>query len=220
MNHIDYQKLGQAQAAYEALGYKPVEVPWRVSIDTINVTKPTHAERDDYVIAGTNKALLASGEQGFLYLLLKGFLPVGKYQTITPCFRNEAHDRYHSKQFMKLELIELLAEPIATNEQIEAMLHDALGVFKALSDPTHTRIVYEMTHNGLTERHPDPTGVRGTRTYDAQVQMPDLNPDATARCIEIGSYGARRCAFGTWIYGTGLAEPRFSRALAELQRLR
>jgi len=31
--------------------------------------------------------------------------------------------------------------------------------------------------------------------------------------IEIGSYGIRSCSFLDWIYGTGLAEPRFSRAL-------
>lgn len=31
--------------------------------------------------------------------------------------------------------------------------------------------------------------------------------------IELGSYGARQALFGTWLYGTGLAEPRFSKVL-------
>jgi hypothetical protein len=43
------------------------------------------------------------------------------------------------------------------------------------------------------------------------------NPDAPGSYdimldgIEIGSYGHRTCLFCNWIYGTGLAEPRFSR---------
>lgn len=35
----------------------------------------------------------------------------------------------------------------------------------------------------------------------------------TDRTIELGSYGVRRAFFGTWVYGTGIAEPRFSKAL-------
>lgn len=36
--------------------------------------------------------------------------------------------------------------------------------------------------------------------------------------IEIGSYGIRECEFLSWIYGTGVAEPRFSK-LVELYGL-
>ena len=52
-----------------------------------------------------NKNLIASGEQGFLYLGLKEYLAPGKYVTLTPCFRNESYDLTHSKNFMKVELI-------------------------------------------------------------------------------------------------------------------
>ena len=48
---------------------------------------------------------MASGEQSFLYLYLKNFLPKGKYQTVTPCFREEVFDETHTKYFMKNELI-------------------------------------------------------------------------------------------------------------------
>ena len=40
-----------------------------------------------------------------------------------------------------------------------------------------------------------------------------LSGDITADGIELGSYGVRECEFVRWIYGTGLAEPRFSTLL-------
>ncbi len=47
---------------------------------------------------------MASAEQGFLYLQLKGFLAPGSYQAITPCFRDESFDETHTKYFMKNEI--------------------------------------------------------------------------------------------------------------------
>lgn len=38
--------------------------------------------------------------------------------------------------------------------------------------------------------------------------------DITFNDIEIGSYGIRQHDNFIWVYGTGLAEPRFSRAIA------
>lgn len=38
------------------------------------------------------------------------------------------------------------------------------------------------------------------------------------RSIELGSYGARRTDFGTWIYGTGIAEPCFSKCRSLLEQ--
>src|SRR5574343_566742 len=121
MSAISYSLLGQAIELYERRGYRQVEVPWRVTTDILNITRPASSQNKDYIIQGTDKGLIASGEQGFLYLANKGVLPPGKYQTVTPCFRNETHDRYHSKQFMKVELIELLTD-LETCELIAARL--------------------------------------------------------------------------------------------------
>lgn len=42
----------------------------------------------------------------------------------------------------------------------------------------------------------------------------DINYDG----IEVGSYGIRSCEFLDWVYGTGCAEPRLSRAIKISQR--
>jgi hypothetical protein len=57
-------------------------------------------------IKHNGKVLVASGEQSFLYLYLKGFLPKGRFQTVTPCFRYESFDFLHTKYFIKNELID------------------------------------------------------------------------------------------------------------------
>jgi hypothetical protein len=41
--------------------------------------------------------------------------------------------------------------------------------------------------------------------------------DIKCRDIELGSYGIRHCDYLTWIYGTGVAEPRLSRTLLKYE---
>jgi len=100
---IDFQKLADSVKYYEERGFTRIESPWTVSKAASAITKP--AEALDYELVHNGKVLVASGEQSFLYLYMKGFLPLGRYQTITPCFRNDAFDVTHSKYFMKNELI-------------------------------------------------------------------------------------------------------------------
>lgn len=100
---IDYKILADSIAYYEKLGYKRIEAPWTVSEKADNITRPV--DRIPFQLKHNDKCLVASGEQSFLYLMIKGFLPKGKYQTVTPCFRFEPFDPYHSKYFMKNELI-------------------------------------------------------------------------------------------------------------------
>lgn len=138
MNCINYSIIAEAVKAYTALGYQQIEVPWWATGNVINITKPTVANsREDYQISANGKYLLASGEQGFLYLANKGQLPPGKYQTVTPCFRNEPYDETHSKQFMKLELIDLQAESFTSIAQANALVYsmadDAIKTMAVLS---------------------------------------------------------------------------------------
>lgn len=213
---ISYANLTKASELYEALGYKRIEVPWWATKDIVNITKPTGMSDDNlYGLSLNNKCLIASGEQAFLYLANKGQLPPGKYQTITPCFRNEPYDQYHSKHFMKLELIDLNPAPellrfdkpelirglertaiLTLAEQALAVMAEVAGDPKAWLRVVPTGAV-------------DPTAVPGANQLDVVLELVD------SRQIELGSYGARRTSFATWFYGTGLAEPRFSRALAE-----
>jgi seryl-tRNA synthetase len=172
---IDYGRLDRSVKFYEKEGYQRIESPWTVTKAVSSITKPPGGK--DWEIIGKDKVLVASGEQSFLYLYLKGFLPKGKYQTITPCFREEPFDHTHTKYFMKNELI--ITDNV--NEQsLKSIIYSAKEFFE-------------------NELECDVQVVETIQGYDLEVNG-----------IEIGSYGIRSCDYLEWVYGTGLAEPRFS----------
>ena len=100
---IDYKLIDDSIKYYETEGFKRIESPWTVSEYVDNLTKPK--DRISFQLKHNNKCLVASGEQSFLYLYLKEFLPLGQFQTTTPCFRFESFDNLHTKYFIKTELI-------------------------------------------------------------------------------------------------------------------
>ena len=108
MTSVNYKILDRSIDFYESRGYKRVESPWLISEGISDMTRPSfaaqyvvHKEGGNVLGDGKRKALVASGEQSFLYMIAKGYLPPGTYQTITPCFRNEPFDETHVKYFMK-----------------------------------------------------------------------------------------------------------------------
>lgn len=101
---INYQIIQDSIDYYSKCGFERIESPWAVSAEVANITKPEG--KTNFIINHNDKALVASGEQSFLYLYLKGFLPKGCYQTVTPCFRYENFDILHTKYFIKNELID------------------------------------------------------------------------------------------------------------------
>lgn len=175
---IDYSILHESTLFYESKGFKRIESPWTVTKEISGITKPP--EVIDYEIIGKNKVLVGSGEQSFLYLYLKGFLPPGNYQTITPCFREEIFDFLHTKYFIKNELI--VTEDVDMKTLL-LVLESAKDFFSKYLD-----------RNLITEE------------WDRKNLSVDLLYDG----IEIGSYGIRSCNFLKWIFGTGAAEPRLS----------
>lgn len=100
---IDYKLIAESIDYYENGGFKRIESPWTVSEYIDNITKPKDVL--SFQLKHNNKCLVASGEQSFLYLYLKDFLPKGEFQTTTPCFRFESFDYSHTKYFIKNELI-------------------------------------------------------------------------------------------------------------------
>ena len=100
---IDYKLISESIDYYENSGFKRIESPWTVSEYIDNITKPKDVL--SFQLKHNNKCLVASGEQSFLYLYLKDFLPKGEFQTTTPCFRFESFDYSHTKYFIKNELI-------------------------------------------------------------------------------------------------------------------
>ena len=180
---IDYQNLANSVEFYKECKYIPIEVPWTVSEYVDDITKPK--DRIHYQLKHNNKCLVASGEQGFLYLYLKDYLPKGKFQTITPCFRDEPYDLYHEKCFMKNELI-------ITDDTSDKMLNKIIDDARAFFSKTIGCPIEELKIVNMTS--------------DVEVSL-----DINFMDIELGSYGIRETEFLKWIYGTGCAEPRLSK---------
>lgn len=180
---IDYARLDRSLIYYEKNGFKRIESPWTVTNAVSAITKPPGGK--DWEIVGKDKVLVASGEQSFLYLYLKGFLPKGRYQTITPCFREEPFDLTHTKYFIKNELI-------ITDDVNEKALMDIVNVARKFFES-------ELNHR-------------------VDILKTEYGYDLEVNGIEIGSYGIRSCDYLDWIYGTGLAEPRFSAIKEKISR--
>lgn len=182
---INYKNIQDSIEFYEKRGFKRVESPWTVTKAISDITKPVFDPGEtlpDFTIKEKNKVLVASGEQSFLYLYNKGFLPKGQFQTVTPCFREDSFDSFHTKYFLKNELIK-------TDQVDEDSLDYVLGTaFDFFQTRLGARVVIQTIVPG--------------REYDISFDN-----------IELGSYGIRSCDFLSWVYATGVAEPRLSRVM-------
>lgn len=129
-----------------------------------------------------NKYFVGSAEQSFLQLRLDNKLPDGKYVAISPCFRDEVEDDFHKKYFMKVELIQISSSTFNNKDVLHVMNHA------------------NLFFNQYTEKC-------------INIVETNIGFDLAIDDIEIGSYGIRSYFDNNkfnWIYGTGLAEPRFS----------
>jgi hypothetical protein len=144
---IDYNLLNNSLVYYEKNGFQRIETPWTVSENVDNITRPI--ERVSFQLKHNDKCLVASGEQSFLYLYLKNFLPKGQYQTITPCFRNESFDFLHTKYFMKNELIKTDVVNLSSlDNMIELALNFYQPYFKPKLDIIKTDTGYDIEVEG------------------------------------------------------------------------
>lgn len=186
---INYRLISDAIEHYKSCGFRQIDTPWRVSKEIMEITRPEFVPKNSgYVVHSNNKTkeLVASGEQSFLYLIMKGYLPDGKYQTTTPCFRNENHDVYHKKEFLKTELI--IVNPVDVESELNNIISDAKSFFMKYIDSEKIKIKKVECHSIIN--------------YDIEING-----------VEVGSYGLRKFKHISWIYGTGIAEPRFSRVI-------
>ena len=207
MSYINYERIVKFRDFYINHGYKYIEGPWMVPTDICNITKPDLQPSNEglFSLSYNSKSLIASGEQGFLDLMRNGNISPGKYQTITPCFRNDRIDRLHQQTFMKLELINILREDqIPTDQMVYDILNDAKKIILMDLQQKDVLLVDNFDDNDRYSLYE--ADVPDIRKLDIYMNTNDNHP------IELGSYGARTSPFGTWIYGTGLAEPRFSTA--------
>lgn len=172
---------------YDNRNYYTIDVPYYVDQDVTACTKPDWVED---TMHSETKAYVGSGEQSFIQMMKDRMLRNGKSMCITPCFRDEpVLDDLHLKMFLKLELIEFQRRWEDRNNfmqehllQLQLMMKDAFDFFKAWAPDQSTVIIEKSDVN----------------QYDILVNG-----------IEVGSYGWRETEFGRYIYGTGLALPRF-----------
>jgi hypothetical protein len=188
MNTINYKYISNSIEHYVNNGYNYIEVPWYVTKDVMNVTKPLNINiDDDYYIPKNNKFLVASAEQSFIYLIFKGIITPGYYVGVTPCFRFEKITDTHRKVFMKVELIyisENMNEDL--NKPLDKIILDAKTFFEETLGHT-TDLIEVHQENSI------------------------INYDINYKNYELGSYGIRKHKnLFHWVYGTGCAEPRLS----------
>lgn len=143
---INYKIIAESNDYYEEMGFKRIESPWTVSQYVDNITKPK--DKISFQLKHNNKCLVASGEQSFLYLYLKDFLPKGQFQTTTPCFRFESFDYSHTKYFIKNELIKT---DLVNNDELDRIVNICFNFFKQYIPDLNvikTNIGYDIEHNG------------------------------------------------------------------------
>jgi hypothetical protein len=156
---INFENLQKSIEFYENKGFPRIEAPWTVSKYVDEITKPKDVL--SFQLHHNGKCLVASGEQSFLYLYLKGFLPKGQFQAITPCYRFESFDHLHTKYFMKNELIKTDKVDEEALNEILMMCHEFYQQF--FTDPidiVKTEIGFDLEIGG------DELGSYGIRSCD------------------------------------------------------
>ena len=197
MNYTDL--LINCIAAYKKLDYQLIDVPYHVPHAYVRATLPEgrvalmHSATDSYV---------GSAEQSFLLLSNQGKLKPGeRYQALTPCSRDEEPDETHLRVFLKLELFELL-RPLGTDDHgVKAIGNIEKQVINIAQHAhvAYAALVDEDLQCDLVKTDDDISLV----SYDLYLGG-----------MEIGSYGVRQMpdSTGHYLYGTGLALPRFEQA--------
>lgn len=198
--NIDWGLLARAVAFYQSQGYKYVEMPWAVSPESVAITCPDPAFTGAVEGLGS---LVGSAEQAFLHMDLAGKLGKGRFVALTPCFRlGDYDDDLHHPYFMKVELYVNDAQDVGAKVSGDTQASGDCGPFLAYLHMLS--IVGQFNRAVLGEDEIE--GVHGVETSEGC--------DVELNGIEIGSYGIREHNGHVWVYGTGVAEPRFSQARA------
>src|SRR4051812_16678582 len=99
---IDYGLIAAALDYYKFCGFKEIDVPWTVSREITEMTKPVACKAFKTDLGD----LVGSGEQGFMQMMKDGKLRDGRYVCCTPCFRDEINlNKFKKNYFLKVELI-------------------------------------------------------------------------------------------------------------------
>lgn len=201
-----YRRLLEAIRWYERCGFTYIDVPWCVSEQAMQITRPDWAKSSicTLIAGGQPMCPVASAEQSFLQMqmdaIASGVRMIGKFVTITPCFRNEpVLNDLHLPYFMKVELIDWGREKDAVDDSNLDYMIACATTFLRCHVPIKRIVNTEPDAIAIAPSHATGSG------YDIVSKISE---------IELGSYGIREYpSVGRWVYGTGLAEPRMTYAI-------
>ena len=146
---IDYRRIAYSVDFYKKYGFEEFEVPWFVAKEIVDITIP---KGNIAFSVSQEQWLVGSAEQSFLQLAKEGVLPSGKYQAVTPCFRNEKEDSLHFKYFMKNELIFVNPSQKMEDIELERIIYCAVKFFKSIGlqpNVIETKIGFDVEHKGI-----------------------------------------------------------------------
>lgn len=183
--------LHRALELWTAQGFRYVDLPWVVQKEYSDATRPPNC-RDIQTLHGS---FVASGEQSFLQLWDAGQLRGSPgYVGWTPCLRDDKLDDWHQHGFMKAEWFVPLTPDtaLAWHTQLMALVATQAEMFHQVAQ-----------HCGKSTEGAVQVVVLGAEQVDIELNG-----------VEIGSYGRRQFKGMHYLYGTALALPRFTQALA------
>ena len=193
-----YSSINHSTIYYPLNGYQYINTPWIVDESISDITKPKD-KKNFYV---NKKALVASGEQSFLQLIIDSKIEPGKYCTVTPCFRDEEReDETHKQYFMKTELI-----------YWEKLVHSTVAQYKySMEQSNRMSDIKNKMVNLCIKFFEHYLGVKQL------FALSDGSVDIISEIgeYELGSYGVRTHGDIIWVYGTGCAEPRLSYVISK-----
>lgn len=183
---IDWHLISDFLSYYKVQEYKYIDTPWVVSDTATYVTLPSNFNPTRIGSIEDGRSLVGSAEQGFIEMMLHGELSFGKWVSAGPCFREEVNqDDLRRSYFFKIELCHIL-----TDQQWEYKLDHLADMIHDVEENFEQHINLNITK-----------------------KITDSGFDLEINGIEIGSYGFRSFSGFNWIYGTGLALPRFDAAI-------
>ncbi len=179
---INARPLARAQTFYKEKGFEVHPTPWLVEHDAYYATFPIHTKSRPWQ-APNCMYHVASAEQGFLQLLLDGHKLSGRFQSTTPCFRDEErYDAIHQPYFYKLELF----SSYATAKEVSYMLHSAQKLLKNLGLDTKIVQMKDGSYDLLERASGIELGSYGIRKYQQHIWVygTGIAMPRTEYCIE------------------------------------
>lgn len=185
----NYSLLSDAINHYESYNYLNISVPFLVSKEAYYSTKTENkVSFPDIHVPVWGDKYLVASGEQSFVEFLLEGRILNKACCITPCFRTEGGN-YTPYHQSQFMKVELINTSDTSISSLMTMIHLAMSFFEKYLEVK------------IIETEPN--------TYDIVEKYDNL---------ELGSYGIRQYKHLSWVYGTGVAEPRLSQAMAIQQR--